>query len=144
MKFHPTGYPASYKTFVKGELLGRQVEWDEEGNVLSDIDTSPQVEPVAEFPQPIPAPKKKDVTELTYEEIVAKYLAARTLPEDSLPVSQETISSVVISREDLRRPSDASHALPEAPNHLPAIIIGNLIFIALYLLLWWMFYKRKS
>jgi hypothetical protein len=26
---------------VKAELLGRQIEWDESGNVISDVDTSP-------------------------------------------------------------------------------------------------------
>jgi antitoxin component YwqK of YwqJK toxin-antitoxin module len=36
--FHPSGYPASYKTIVKNRLFGRQIEWDEMGNVLSDID----------------------------------------------------------------------------------------------------------
>ena len=40
VKFHPMGHPASYKTFVKNELLGRQAEWDEKGNVISYIDTS--------------------------------------------------------------------------------------------------------
>ena len=39
--FHATGYPASYKTIVKGELIGRQIEWDENGNVLSDDDIPP-------------------------------------------------------------------------------------------------------
>ena len=69
------------------------------------------------------------------------------IPEDDdgkMPKTNVTHQTIVISREDLRRPSDTSHALPEAPNRWAAIIIGNLIFIALYLLLWWMFYKRKS
>ncbi|MDR3181936.1 MAG: hypothetical protein LBT89_03290 [Planctomycetaceae bacterium] len=38
VKFHSTGYPASYKTIVKNRLFGRQIEWNEKGEVISDID----------------------------------------------------------------------------------------------------------
>ncbi|MDR2757640.1 MAG: hypothetical protein LBC20_18270 [Planctomycetaceae bacterium] len=37
VKFHLTGYPASYKTIVKNCLLGQQIEWNENGEVISHI-----------------------------------------------------------------------------------------------------------
>ncbi|MDR3232686.1 MAG: hypothetical protein LBT46_03300, partial [Planctomycetaceae bacterium] len=36
--FHPTGYPANYRTIVKGRLFGRQIEWNDKGEVISDVD----------------------------------------------------------------------------------------------------------
>jgi hypothetical protein len=36
--FHSTGYPASYKTIVKGNLFGRQAEWNDQGEVIFDED----------------------------------------------------------------------------------------------------------
>jgi hypothetical protein len=36
--FHPNGYPASYRTVVNNRLFGRQIEWDDKGEVLSDVD----------------------------------------------------------------------------------------------------------
>ncbi len=36
--FHPTGYPATYKTIVKERLFGRQMEWNDKGEVISDVD----------------------------------------------------------------------------------------------------------
>ncbi|MDR2439967.1 MAG: hypothetical protein LBE12_11430 [Planctomycetaceae bacterium] len=36
--FHPTGCPASYKTIVKGNLFGRQAEWNDQGEVIFDED----------------------------------------------------------------------------------------------------------
>ncbi|MDR3267239.1 MAG: hypothetical protein LBT24_06700 [Tannerella sp.] len=38
VKFHPTGYPASYKTIVKNRLFGRQIAWNDKGEVISDVD----------------------------------------------------------------------------------------------------------
>ncbi|MDR1382246.1 MAG: hypothetical protein LBJ67_00145 [Planctomycetaceae bacterium] len=38
VRFHPTGYPATYKTIVKNRLFGRQIEWNDKGEVISDID----------------------------------------------------------------------------------------------------------
>jgi hypothetical protein len=38
VKFHATGYPSSYKTIVKNRLFGRQIEWNDKGEVISDID----------------------------------------------------------------------------------------------------------
>ncbi|MDR3233265.1 MAG: hypothetical protein LBT46_06345 [Planctomycetaceae bacterium] len=38
VKFHPTGYPASYKTIVKNRLFGRQIAWNAKGEVISDVD----------------------------------------------------------------------------------------------------------
>ncbi|MDR0611031.1 MAG: hypothetical protein LBG58_13045 [Planctomycetaceae bacterium] len=38
VRFHPTGYPASYKTIVRNRLFGRQIEWNDKGEVISDID----------------------------------------------------------------------------------------------------------
>ncbi|MDR0338442.1 MAG: hypothetical protein LBI18_15315 [Planctomycetaceae bacterium] len=37
IKFHSTGYPASYKTIVKNSLLGHQIEWNENGEVISNV-----------------------------------------------------------------------------------------------------------
>ncbi|MDR3234920.1 MAG: hypothetical protein LBT46_14880 [Planctomycetaceae bacterium] len=36
--FHTTGYPARYRTIVKGNLFGRQIEWNDKGEVISDVD----------------------------------------------------------------------------------------------------------
>ncbi len=36
--FHPTGYPATYKTIVKERLFGRQMEWNDKGEMISDTD----------------------------------------------------------------------------------------------------------
>jgi hypothetical protein len=53
VKFHPTGYPASYKTIVKNRLFGRQIEWNDKGEVISDVDL--------DIPKPwADAPKKDD------------------------------------------------------------------------------------
>jgi len=50
VKFHSTGYPARYQTVVNNRLFGRQIEWTEQGEVLSDVDLN--------IPQPWPdAPK---------------------------------------------------------------------------------------
>jgi hypothetical protein len=38
VKFHPNGYPASYRTVVNDRLFGRQIEWNDKGEVLSDVD----------------------------------------------------------------------------------------------------------
>jgi hypothetical protein len=37
VKFHLTGYPASYKTIVKNCLLGYQIEWNEDGEIISNV-----------------------------------------------------------------------------------------------------------
>ncbi|MDR0610642.1 MAG: hypothetical protein LBG58_11065, partial [Planctomycetaceae bacterium] len=56
VKFHPTGYPASYKTIVRNRLFGRQIEWNDKGEVISDIDL--------DIPKPwLDAPKKEEKTE---------------------------------------------------------------------------------
>lgn len=36
--FHPTGFPKSYRTIIKNRLFGRQIEWDETGKVISNVD----------------------------------------------------------------------------------------------------------
>jgi antitoxin component YwqK of YwqJK toxin-antitoxin module len=52
MTLHANGYPKSYKTIVKNRLFGRQMEWDENGKVISDDDY--------DIPQPwADAPKKQ-------------------------------------------------------------------------------------
>ncbi|MDR1925384.1 MAG: hypothetical protein LBQ66_13520 [Planctomycetaceae bacterium] len=38
IKFYPNGYPASYKSIVKNRLFGRQIEWNDKGEVVSDVD----------------------------------------------------------------------------------------------------------
>ena len=53
IRFHPTGYPACYKTIVRNRLFGRQLEWNEKGELLSDVDL--------DIPQPWPdAPKTEE------------------------------------------------------------------------------------
>jgi hypothetical protein len=53
IRFHPTGYPASYKTIVNNRLFGRQIEWNDKGEVLSDVDL--------DIPKPwADAPKKEE------------------------------------------------------------------------------------
>jgi hypothetical protein len=55
IRFHPTGYPASYKTIVNNRLFGRQIEWNDKGEVLSDVDL--------DIPKPwADAPKKEEDT----------------------------------------------------------------------------------
>ena len=46
VKFHSTGYPASYKTIVRNRLFGRQIEWNDKGEVVFDVDL--------DIPQPWP------------------------------------------------------------------------------------------
>ncbi|MDR2345184.1 MAG: hypothetical protein LBE18_03885 [Planctomycetaceae bacterium] len=38
IKFHPNGYPAIYRTVVQDRLYGRQIEWNDEGKIISDVD----------------------------------------------------------------------------------------------------------
>lgn len=38
IKFFSDGTPSTYKTIVRNRLFGRQIEWDEKGNVISDVD----------------------------------------------------------------------------------------------------------
>jgi hypothetical protein len=38
VKFHPTGYPSSYKTIVRNRLFGRQIAWNDKGEMISDVD----------------------------------------------------------------------------------------------------------
>ncbi|MDR3109071.1 MAG: hypothetical protein LBU65_05200 [Planctomycetaceae bacterium] len=53
IRFHPIGYPASYKTIVKNRLFGRQIEWNDKGEILSDVDL--------DIPKPCAdAPKKEE------------------------------------------------------------------------------------
>jgi hypothetical protein len=52
IKFHESGYPASYRNIVKGRLFGRQIEWNDKGEVISDIDL--------DIPKPWHDPSKKE------------------------------------------------------------------------------------
>ncbi|MDR2172456.1 MAG: hypothetical protein LBP59_20125 [Planctomycetaceae bacterium] len=36
--FHPTGFPKSYTKIVRNRLYGRQIEWNDKGDVISDVD----------------------------------------------------------------------------------------------------------
>ena len=36
--FHASGYPATYKSIVKKRLFGRQIEWNDKGEMITDID----------------------------------------------------------------------------------------------------------
>jgi hypothetical protein len=36
--FHPNGYPAHYRTIIRNRLFGRQIEWNDKGEVVSDVD----------------------------------------------------------------------------------------------------------
>ncbi|MDR0703752.1 MAG: hypothetical protein LBF88_02070, partial [Planctomycetaceae bacterium] len=36
--FHPTGFPKIYRTIIRNRLFGRQIEWDETGKVISNVD----------------------------------------------------------------------------------------------------------
>jgi hypothetical protein len=38
VKFHKNGYPAGYKTIANNRLFGRQIEWNDQGEVISDVD----------------------------------------------------------------------------------------------------------
>jgi hypothetical protein len=43
--FHPTGHPKSYRTIIVNRLFGRQIEWDEKGKILSNVEL--------DFPKPL-------------------------------------------------------------------------------------------
>jgi antitoxin component YwqK of YwqJK toxin-antitoxin module len=36
--FHPNGHPATYHTIVRDRLYGKQIEWNDKGEVLSNVD----------------------------------------------------------------------------------------------------------
>jgi hypothetical protein len=36
--FHSNGYPANYRTVVNNRLYGRQIEWNDKGELISDVD----------------------------------------------------------------------------------------------------------
>jgi hypothetical protein len=38
VKFHSNGYPASYRTVVKNRLYGLQIEWNDKGELISEVD----------------------------------------------------------------------------------------------------------
>jgi hypothetical protein len=38
MIFHSTGFPKSYTKIAKNRLFGRQIEWNDKGEVVSDVD----------------------------------------------------------------------------------------------------------
>jgi hypothetical protein len=38
VRFHPNGMPKSYYTMVRGRHYGRQIEWDDNGKVIFDVD----------------------------------------------------------------------------------------------------------
>jgi hypothetical protein len=38
IQFFANGFPASYQTVVKNRLYGRQIEWNDKGEVVSDVD----------------------------------------------------------------------------------------------------------
>jgi hypothetical protein len=53
VRFHTTGYPASYQTIANNRLFGRQIEWNDKGEVLFDVDL--------DIPKPwADAPKKEE------------------------------------------------------------------------------------
>jgi hypothetical protein len=36
--FHRNGYPATYHSIIRNRLFGRQIEWNDKGEVVSDVD----------------------------------------------------------------------------------------------------------
>jgi hypothetical protein len=38
VKFHSNGVPESYKSIVRNRLYGRQIEWNDKGEIISDAD----------------------------------------------------------------------------------------------------------
>lgn len=36
--FHPNGYPSTYRTIVRDRLYGKQIEWNDKGEVILDVD----------------------------------------------------------------------------------------------------------
>jgi hypothetical protein len=54
--FHKNGFPSKYRTHVKQDrLFGRQIEWNDKGEVVSDVDL--------DIPKPWADAPKKEVTE---------------------------------------------------------------------------------
>ena len=146
VKFHPTGYPASYKTFVENELLGRQAEWDEQGNVISYIDTSP---PVVAVPQPAPV---EVVIEPPKEEMLPDFLVGtrKTLVEMGLDVEYDeneeghtTETTIVLPRDEIKVAREV-HPLPERNNaHWKTVLLANVAIIAAFIALYFYFRRRN-
>jgi hypothetical protein len=38
IEFHPNGYPSTYRTIVRDRLYGKQLEWNDKGEVILDVD----------------------------------------------------------------------------------------------------------
>ncbi|MDR1478091.1 MAG: hypothetical protein LBJ00_04030 [Planctomycetaceae bacterium] len=55
MTFHSTGFPKSFTKIAKNRLFGRQIEWNDKGEVLSDIDL--------DIPEPWAGAPKNEKTE---------------------------------------------------------------------------------
>jgi len=124
--FHSTGYPSSYKTIVRNELIGRQIEWDEKGNVISDIDTSLPSEPIIE--------SKNEAT-------VSVFIPSEW-NEDAAPKTSVKRTTITISKADLRLPYK-HHPLPKASNRWIIVVSVHVIVIVLLAILWWIRRKRK-
>jgi hypothetical protein len=62
VRFHPNGMPKSYYTMVRGRHYGRQIEWDDNGKVIFDIDLDI---PSADIPAEVKNTAKAEVKSAT-------------------------------------------------------------------------------
>jgi hypothetical protein len=118
VKFHPTGYPSSYKTIVRNRLFGRQMEWNDKGEVISDVDL--------DIPRPwADAPKKPaaPVAMRTWTSSGGKYhIRAEYVSADENQVILKNEEGKVfpvalseLSKEDLDYVNKQLEAKPELP-----------------------------
>jgi hypothetical protein len=107
IEFHKNGIPSSYKTIMNKPIvdkiiggkpieetkqLGRLIEWDEEGKVISDIGTDIPM-PWTDTPKPIPEPSEKPLA--TEEENKGKADTSELRPWRSADGTQEVRATFV-------------------------------------------------
>lgn len=147
--FHSSGYPASYKTIVRSEFIGRQIEWDENGNVISDIDTSP----------PPSLALEAAIIDPSNEETVLWSGAFLPRPGESLvdfrrrfeaevrplekgeevhldgSISKTTKNTITLDMRELQMEVE-DYPLPKASKRWIVMIVVNAVVISLLLILW--------
>jgi hypothetical protein len=125
VKFHPSGYPARYTTIVKNRLFGRQIEWDENGNVISDVDLDIPM-PWADAPKPAPeeeTPESKDDEPNIAEPAEAAMSVAASPPPD------EAVANI-----QMPEPVTAAPVKPEL-THRMDVFIAIVVVLALLALI---------
>jgi len=138
IKFHSSGYPASYKSLV-GNQLDRQIEWDENGNVISDIDPGLSKSLVVDTPQPVVTPEEAMVNPRSDRSMAVHELQpGEELVNDGKTVRKVTETTITVPKIVAIEP----YVFPEKPPISRwgiALCVGS--FIALLLLAWYLHRK---